>query len=130
MNDVEIRKLKVLEDDRGAFFEVIRREHVGGDFGQIYITTAKPGQVKGNHFHERKEEWFCVIKGEGELVLKDNSTGKQRRIKMGESDKLVVKIPANISHAIRNTGKDTLILLAYITEPYNEDDPDTYKVEI
>ena len=100
------------------------------EFGQIYVTTANPGQIKGNHYHKRKVEWFCVIKGEGELVLKDKITGEREIIKIGDSNKVVVKIPANISHAVRNIGRDTLILLAYITEPYNEQDPDTYKAEI
>src|SRR3989344_3513895 len=118
---IEIRKLKVLEDERGAFFEVLRKEHLDEkEFGQIYVTTANPGQIKGNHYHKRKVEWFCVIKGEGELVLKDKITGEREIIKIGDSNKVVVKIPANISHAVRNIGRDTLILLAYITEPYNE----------
>ena len=131
MKYVEIRDLKVLEDNRGAFFEVLRKGHIdGGDFGQIYVTTAYPGQVKGNHYHKRKVEWFCVIKGEGELVLKDKMTGEQETIKMGEGNMVVVKIPTNVLHAIKNIGENILYLLAYISEPYNEEDSDTYKEEL
>ncbi len=131
MNYVEIRDLKVLEDNRGSFFEILRKEHIDrGDFGQIYVTTAYPGQVKGNHYHKRKVEWFCVIKGEGELVLKDKMTGEQEKIKMGETNMVVVKIPVNVLHAIKNIGENMLYLLAYISEPYNEEDSDTYKEEL
>jgi len=128
---VEIRELKVLGDERGNFFEFLRKEYANlSDFGQIYITTAYPGKAKGNHYHKRKIEWFCVIKGDGELVLKDKNSGEQEIIKMGDSNKVVVKIPANVLHAIKNVGQDTLYLLAYISEPYNEEDPDTYKEEL
>jgi len=131
IKDVEVRKLKVFSDERGDFFEFLRREHVDlSDFGQIYMTTAYPGKVKGNHYHRRKVEWFCVIRGEGKLVLKDKNTGEQKIINMNEGSKIVVKIPANILHAIKNVGQDTLYLLAYISEPYNEVDPDTYKEEL
>ena len=127
IKDLEIKKLNVLSDDRGEFFEFIRKENINNKFGQIYITTAFPEKVKGNHYHKRKTEWFCVIHGEGKLFLKDCLTKEQKIINMDQKNMVVVKIPSNVIHAIKNIGKEKMILLAHISESYNEKDPDTYK---
>ena len=127
IKNLEIRELKILLDDRGEFFECIRSEHIDSKFGQIYITTAFPTKVKGNHYHKRKTELFCVIQGKGELLLKDCSTKEQRTIKMGQENMIVVKIPNNVIHAIKNVGSEKMILLGYISEPYDKDNTDTYK---
>ena len=127
IKDLEVKKLNILKDERGEFFEFIRKENIDNKFGQVYITTAFPQKVKGNHYHKRKVEWFCVIQGNGELLLKDCLTAEQRILKMGQDNMVAVKIPNNVIHAIKNIGKEKMILLAHISESYNERDPDTYK---
>lgn len=123
---IKTKKLEVKTDERGWFVEILRGDEIPKkEFGQIYLTTAKPGVVKGNHYHTRKTDWFCVVKGKGELVLKNNKTGKIKKIIMGEGNLVTVKIPPNITHAIKNIGKKMLYLLGYIDEPYNPEDPDT-----
>ncbi len=133
MDNLKIKKLKVNQDERGMVVEIIRREDTeeGKPFGQVYLTTANPGYIKGNHYHKRKTEWFCVIKGKGELILRDLKSKELKKILMDdEKNFLLVKIPPNVAHAIRNIGSEVLYLLAYIDEPYNPDDPDTYPLEI
>lgn len=133
MDRVEIKKLKVNRDERGMVVEIIRQEEIEKNkpFGQVYITTANPGYTKGNHYHKRKTEWFCVIKGKGELFLRDLKSGENKRILMDDDENfVVVKILPEIAHAIKNIGEETLYLLAYIDEPYNPDDPDTFPENI
>lgn len=124
---IKKKKLAVRKDMRGSFFEVLRPEDVGNPtFGQVYITTAKIGETKGKHYHTRKTEWFCVVKGEGLLSLVDKKTNIKTKIKMGEKNMIFVKIPPNWYHAIKNIGKEEMFLLAYIDESFNPDDPDTF----
>ena len=128
MDKVKIIKLDVKADNRGFVAEIVRDEDLENPnkkFGQIYVTTAKPGQTKGKHYHERKTEWFCVVKGKGLLTLIDKASNDRQEIKMGEDNMVAVQIPPNVWHAIKNTGDNEMYLLAYIDESFNPNDPDT-----
>jgi len=128
------RKLDIKTDERGWLAEILRREdlHPGKEaFGQFFITTAHPGISKGHHYHLRKHEWFCVIKGRGLLVFEDIETGLRQELEIGESNLAMVEIPLHTAHAIKNIGDEMMYLLAYTDEPHDQSDPDTYarKVE-
>jgi UDP-2-acetamido-2,6-beta-L-arabino-hexul-4-ose reductase len=116
------------EDERGYFSELIQAKYVPvqNAFGLVYISQAKnPGVTKGNHFHLRKTEWFCVIKGTAELYLKKTNGSEIMKVVMGEDNLKMVKVPPGIIHAFRNIGPGEMILLAYISEMFDPDDPDT-----
>ena len=134
MDKIKVRKLEIKEDERGWFAEILRFEELSkskNGFGQIYVTVAKTGQIKGKHYHKRKTEYFCVIKGNGLLTLVDKITNKRKEIKMGEDNMIMVTIPPNIWHAIANIDKkNDMYLLAHIDESYNQDDPDTFHEEL
>ena len=123
---IEARPLVQRTDNRGRVFEVLRREHVPEEFGQVYVFTGSPGSVKGNHYHARKTEWFCVIGGKGELILFDKRSQQRESIILSGDNPTVVTISAGVAHAIRNLSDIEMVVLAYITEPYNPDDPDTF----
>ena len=129
MKNIKRKILNIKKDSRGFFVEILRLEDLklkNKQFGQVSISTAKPGQTKGEHYHLRKTEWFCVIKGKGLLKLIDMKSGETEKIKMSENNMVTVQIPPNVWHAISNTGKNDMYLLAYISEPYNPKDPDTF----
>jgi UDP-2-acetamido-2,6-beta-L-arabino-hexul-4-ose reductase len=90
------------------------------------VTTAHPGSVKGNHYHTRKYEWYCVLKGEARLALVDNLSGEREEILLGEQQLITVRIPPRVAHAIENVGSEMMYLLVYTDESYNEEDPDTF----
>lgn len=122
-----IKKLDVKEDERGWLSEIIRPEDIGeGPFGQILVTTAGPGYIKGNHYHKRKTEWYCVLQGKALLMIINNKTKEGKEIVMGEDNMVLVKIPPNHLHLIKNIGIDEIFLLVYVNEPFDPCDPDTY----
>jgi dTDP-4-dehydrorhamnose 3,5-epimerase-like enzyme len=123
-----INKLDVKSDERGWLAEILRKENLQEekDFGQIFVTVAKPGVTKGNHYHKRKVEWFSVIRGTGKLLLKDVTSDECHEVLMGDKNMVAVKIPPNVTHAIQNIGDEMLYLLIYIDEPFNQQDPDTF----
>jgi dTDP-4-dehydrorhamnose 3,5-epimerase-like enzyme len=130
LEGVQISRLAVKEDHRGWLAEILRGDQTKGSFGQIYVTTAHPGKKKGNHYHTRKTEWFCVIKGRGKLVLQDLETGKRMEILMGDGNLVTVRIPPGVAHTIANVGEDMMYLLAHISEQFSPQDPDTVPFEL
>lgn len=128
MKGVEVKRLDIKRDERGWLVEIMRSEEQrrSDRFGQFLITTAYPGYIKGNHYHTRKFEWYCVIRGEGKLILENNATGEREVIALSEEEPALVMISPGITHAIENTGKEMLSVLIYIDESFNESDPDTF----
>lgn len=125
--ELKIKKIDVKEDSRGSFFEVLRSEDVSEKtLGQISFTTARPGEIKGNHYHTRKIEWFCVVKGKGLMIVLDEKTGERKEYPMGEGNMIAIEIIPPYPHAIKNIGIDDMYVLLYVDEPFNPSDPDTY----
>lgn len=122
-----IKNLIIKKDKRGILSEIIREEDVGiKQFGQLILTTTLPGFKKGDHFHKRKTEWYCVIKGKGLLQIINNKTKEKEEIILeGENMKLVTILP-NHFHSIKNIGEDEMYLLVYIDEVFDPLDPDTF----
>mgnify|MGYP001559360904 FL=1 len=127
MEGVNIKNLVVHKDYRGWLAEIFRPEDVNKTMkGQITITTAYPGIVKANHYHKRKQEWYCVIKGKMKLSLKDMKTGKREEIILSEDKLKILKIGYNIAHGFKNISDDVLFVLMYIDEPFDPNDADTF----
>lgn len=130
INGVKIKNLEVKKDERGWFTEILRGDEISDPkLGQFYVTVANPGQTKGKHYHNRKIEWFCVVKGRALLTLIENSSGQKQEVEMGEGNMVTVEIPPGVWHTISNTGQGDMFLVAHISEPYNPEDPDTIKEE-
>mgnify|MGYP001768493126 CR=1 FL=1 len=69
---VVIKKLKVIPDERGHLMEIMRADDACFEkFGQVYLTTAYPGVVKGWHYHKKQADNMAVIKGMMKIVLYD-----------------------------------------------------------
>lgn len=121
------KKLNKKQDERGWLAELIRGEDVYGEpFGQLLITVAKPGFTKGNHYHLRKKEWYCVIEGKGVLNVWNKEKTEKLKIELSSDNLTLVEMPQAYFHSITNTGDSDLILLAYLNEPFNPKDQDTY----
>lgn len=128
MKGLEIVPLQVYNDERGWLSELLRSEHPlhKREFGQIHASTSHPNYVRGNHYHKRKYEWFCVIGGTGLLVLEDIETGERKEIIMGEKNMVTVRIPPGVAHGIKNVGDSIMFLIVYNEESFNPQDPDTF----
>ncbi len=124
-----IKKLKTHSNQRGWLVEILRQDQIKKSIKQIYVASIKPGYIRGNHYHQRRTEWFFIVKGEGKLYLKDLK-GKKKVLKISEKLKRMIEIPSNTAHAIKNTGKETLFLVSAQDDLYNPKNPDTYTFSI
>lgn len=113
-------------DERGSFTEFLKTE----EYGQVSVNVAKPGIVKGNHYHHTKNEKFLVVSGKASIKFRlPHSEEIIEYIVSG--DKLeVVDIPTGYTHNIENIGDTDLVTIMWANEKFDPDKPDTYFLEV
>jgi len=120
-------ELKGHSDERGTFYEILKTI----DSGQFSISTTKPGDiVRGNHYHNTKNEKFLVIKGEAIIELRDILSKDKITYKVSDKKMEIVEMIPGYTHNIRNISNDEMILLIWANEIYDPKNPDTYFLEV
>ncbi len=118
--------LQMKVDERGSFTEFLRtHEH-----GQVAINVAKPGIVRGNHWHDTKNEKFLVVSGRAVIRLRALNTTEVQTYEVSAEELRVIDIPPGTTHNIENTGEGDLITVIWASEPFDPDRPDTYYEEV
>jgi UDP-2-acetamido-2,6-beta-L-arabino-hexul-4-ose reductase len=124
--DDHCHRPQVHRDARGKLFEILRL--AGG--GQIFFSTTKPGVVRGNHFHSRKVEWFCVLRGEAAIRLRRVGHDQVREFRVSGESPEFISIPALHTHQIENVGEDELLTIFWCNEIFEPADPDTFYEQV
>ena len=120
------KELMTHSDERGSFAEFLKSD----EFGQISISTTRNNNIRGNHYHNFKNEKFCVLKGSALIRLR-NVLGKEIIEYKVSGDKLeVVDIPSGFTHSIENIGNEEMILLIWANEIFSDIKSDTYYCEV
>ena len=117
------------ENESGSFQELIHGDEI--DFGQLSYLTINPGYTRGEHYHKRKVEWFCCIKGSCSVELK-TIDGRIicTRVLDGLTKDHISAYPGEV-HSFTNILKSLPCeLLIICSERYEINDPDTYKEEV
>ena len=114
------------EDERGYLTEVVK-ERTGG---QTFFSYTKPGITRGNHFHTRKIERFCVIKGKGLIKLRKIGEKKIAEYKVTGNKPSFVDMPIWCTHSITNIGNEEMLTLFWTNEIFNINDSDTFFEEV
>lgn len=114
------------EDNRGYLVETIRE--LSG--GQCFFSSTKPGITRGNHFHTRKIERFCVIKGMGLIKLRKIGTGEIIEYTVSGENPSTVDMPIFYTHNITNIGDDEMLTLFWCNEAFDPANTDTYFEEV
>jgi len=113
-------------DARGTLAELLKSEH----FGQLFVSRAHPGIMRGNHYHDLKVEKFCVLEGEALIRFRPILGTEVTEHRISGKDFKVVDIPPGITHSIENVGATDMIVLFWASEILNRDRPDTYFSEV
>ena len=120
-------KLEIKGDERGNFMEVFKFPGIG----QISYSTTKSGDViRGNHYHTRKKEKFCVIEGEGLIRLRNRETNEIKEYKVSGDSPEIVEMLIGWTHNIKNVGDKEMKLLIWANEVFNPEDPDTFTEQV
>jgi len=110
-------------DPRGELFETVR---VLGGTGQTFISTTRPGQTRGDHYHLSKIERFFVVSGEAEIALRRVLDDQVVRFRLSGNEPAFVDMPTMWAHSITNVGDSDLITMFWADQLLNPDAPDTY----
>ena len=120
---VKIDRLKVHPDLRGFVFEPIDNDKINSQ-KNIHVVISEPGAVRGNHYHLRGTETLAVV-GPALIRLKKNEELQDFEVPSGQAYKFI--IPPKITHAIKNIGNISNILVAFSTVEHNSQKPDHVK---
>jgi dTDP-4-dehydrorhamnose 3,5-epimerase len=132
---VRIKELRLIPDERGFLMEILRSDDdVFEKFGQVYMTVAYPGVVKGWHHHRVQTDFFTVVKGMMKIVLYDPrpdspTRGEVNEFFMGELNPLLITIPPGVLHGMKAIGVEPGYVVNCPTESYNRAEPDEYRVD-
>jgi UDP-2-acetamido-2,6-beta-L-arabino-hexul-4-ose reductase len=111
-------------DERGGLCEVIKSQGKG----QIFYSSSKKGVTRGNHYHTRKVERFCIVDGQGLILIENLFTGKSYKIEVAGTKPMAVDIPTCHIHSLKNTGSKELLAVFWVNEFFDAFDSDTYYI--
>ena len=135
INGVMVRKLRVIADERGRLMEILRADdEMFTGFGQVYMTTAYPGEVKGWHYDKGQSDNMAVVRGMMKIVLYDGredspTRGEPNEIFAGVHTPILVHIPPFVFHGFKCVSPEEAIVVNTPTKPYNYSDPDEFRVD-
>ncbi len=120
-----IEDLEVHRDMRGALYEALRfSSQAIPEGGQIYVYTVAPGARRGDHFHERKCEWFTCVAGRVRLLMKTKDGDRVDETLDADQPRLVFAGPGT-SHAVLNETEKEAVIVAYASKEFDPADSDT-----
>ncbi len=135
IDGVKTKTLKVIPDERGRLMEILRSDdEIYEKFGQVYMTTVKPGVVKAWHYHKMQRDNFCCVKGRVRIGLYDArgdspTFGKTMDITVSLEEPKLISIPTNVYHGFKGMADEESVVINTPTEPYNHAKPDEYRVD-
>lgn len=132
---VKVKKLKVIPDERGRLMEIFRcDDEIFEKFGQVYMTTAKPGVVKAWHYHKIQTDNFACVAGKMRLALYDSRENSPTYKEVNEfetslDNPLLIQIPPNVYHGFKCISEIEAVVINTITEPYDHKNPDECRAD-
>ena len=135
IHDVNIKKLRVIPDERGRLMEILRRDdELFKEFGQVYMTTTYPGVVKAWHMHKMQTDNLACIQGMIKIVLYDgreeSPTYKEvNQFYAGIHNPVLIQIPAGVYHGWMCISEEEAVVVNIPTELYNYEIPDEHRLD-
>jgi UDP-2-acetamido-2,6-beta-L-arabino-hexul-4-ose reductase len=122
---MDLNNLDIHQDERGSFVETFK---LPSD-GQVSYAITKPGELRGNHYHTRKTEYFSVIYGSATIAVKNRDTGDVIKVEVSGSKPMIAKIVPNHTHYLEATDEGCICII-WCDEQFDPKDPDTYPEEL
>jgi len=119
--------LKMNEDNRGSFTELLKTEKCG----QFSVNISKPGITKGQHWHNTKWEFFIVVSGKALIEQRKIGTDEVLRFEVsGEKIEAVHMLPGFTHNIINLSDAENLVTVMWANEAFDPCKPDTFFEEV
>lgn len=118
---------QVHTDARGELFETVRAH---GGTGQAFVSTTRPGQLRGDHYHLHKVERFFVVRGEAEISLRRLLHDDVVTFRLSGDRPSFVDMPTLWVHNIRNVGSSELVTMFWADQLLDLENPDQYPEKV
>jgi dTDP-4-dehydrorhamnose 3,5-epimerase-like enzyme len=102
------------EEERGEFVQIAYREEIH----HLAIFEIRRGFVRGNHYHQKKEEVFYIFQGKLKAVFMDMDTRQKEERVLEKGDK--IRIRPNCGHIF--TGLENTVAVEYSSHVYEIED--------
>ena len=130
MNEgVIIKPLKKLQDERGFFMEVFRKDwselFQEDEIHQANLSISYPNIIRAWHRHLRGQtDYFIVLRGALKICIYDDESKELTEIiSTGETPR-VVKVPGHFWHGFKVVGDTPAYLLYFVNKLYDYSKPD------
>lgn len=90
----------------------------------VHIVSMEPGEVRGNHFHNRQTEALCVLSGKIRVKAVNRSNGQTLEEVAGDDPPVMYLVSPGISHAFRNEDSSVGYLVCFTDTDFNFNSPD------
>jgi dTDP-4-dehydrorhamnose 3,5-epimerase len=110
--------MRTFADDRSRSYNAIVDE-LRGD---LNVSVMYPGTIKAFHRHKLQDDFWFLAKGNVRAVLQNPLHTEPEVHYLREGSLLC--IPAGVWHGVQVLGNTEAILVYYITNKYNENQPD------
>ena len=118
-----IFSLKMNEDSRGSFTELLKTENCG----QFSVNISKPGITKGQHWHHTKWEFFIVVSGRGLIQQRKIGTEEVLNFEVsGDRIQAIHMLPGYTHNIINLSETENLVTLMWANERFDPARPDTF----
>lgn len=115
--------LKMNEDTRGSFTELLKTENCG----QFSVNISKPGITKGEHWHNTKWEFFIVVSGHG--LIQERKIGSDEVLSFevsGDKIEAIHMLPGYTHNIINLSDTENLVTVMWANEQFDQNHPDTF----
>lgn len=135
IDQVTTRRAVVQSDERGTLTEILNPAWGFTEEPIVYVyqVTIYPGQKKGWVVHREQDDRLFVDQGAAKVVLYDAREGSPTKgmvneLFAGTANRMLIRIPAGVVHAVVNVGTDEVRFVNLPTRPYNHERPDKVRL--
>lgn len=124
---VDIQRLRVHADARGAVFEPLEPALLAHGWRNVHAVVTEPGAVRGNHRHLRGTEITAV---QGPVLVRYRSGATLQQIDVPAGEVWRFTFPPGTAHAFKNVGQQASVLVSFNTEEHDPARPDVEREEL
>lgn len=120
MSGFRYQLMKGVADCRGDSFHIPQSVLAFlGNIKEMHFVTIEPGSVRGNHYHKgRKEFMFVNFDGPWSLAWSNTDDQELSTQEFDGRGGVIIEIPGEIVHAVKNTGVKRLYIVSCSDAPY------------